>query len=228
MRMNNDENSQGADTTSATTSSGYKNWRSRETLMTVAEREVNEWIYFIRCGSLVKIGYTTNLRQRLVDLRSDMEWSGASLELLLKFPGDKTMEKELHRHYKKYRVSLRSWREWFHLKGELKDFLLANDCQFSIQSDRIERIKMPGFIEKPVSRIEPSATHFWCPSMPPSAVLRLLMEKSCSTQEQISKVMGCNRSNVSHVMRGAQQLTAEQIDRLARHFDVPHSMFFGS
>jgi hypothetical protein len=50
-------------------------------------------IYFVRLGNLIKIGYTTNLQQRLGDLRRDHH---REPEVLATMPGTMGTEKALH------------------------------------------------------------------------------------------------------------------------------------
>lgn len=182
-----------------------------------------EQVYFVRCANLVKIGYTGNLRQRIKDLKKDVAWCGGSLELLLHFPGDRTMEKSLHEFYRKYRVPLQLWEEWFYIKGALKQFLIERGCSVNARG-RLQRQQSTGFVNR---TYEPSATHFWIPKEPSRVVLKMLMDKEQMSQPEIGEIIKCSQSNVSHILTGRQSLTADQIDKLSRFFDVPHSMFFG-
>ncbi|MGE6893809.1 GIY-YIG nuclease family protein [Priestia flexa] len=75
-------------------------------------------IYFVRalCGEqegLVKIGYTTNLKTRLLSLKGE---SGAEVELLHHIPTTDclNMEKTLHNIFKSKRIT----GEWFDLSDE--------------------------------------------------------------------------------------------------------------
>lgn len=70
------------------------------------DREANEpgrtsVVYFVRLGNRIKIGWSTNLAQRLSNLQPE--------EVLAVIPGDTTLERELHRRFAKHRVV----GEWF-------------------------------------------------------------------------------------------------------------------
>ncbi|WP_394436266.1 GIY-YIG nuclease family protein [Streptomyces sp. SGAir0957] len=67
-------------------------------------------VYYIRRGEYVKIGTTTNLRNRMRDLMPD--------EVLAIEPGSYELEATLHAEFGKIRVSLSM--EYFHLTDELK------------------------------------------------------------------------------------------------------------
>lgn len=73
-------------------------------------------VYFIRNGARVKIGYTTNLRNRVVafGLRAD------SVSLLL--VGDKRLEQALHRYFAHQRVANT---EWFRYTPEIDAYITS-------------------------------------------------------------------------------------------------------
>lgn len=68
---------------------------------------------------------------------------------------------------------------------------------------------------------------YWTPNEPQTAVLAKLIRSRQMTSKDVAELLGCHQSNVSHVLNGKQKLTADQIDVLAKFFDVPHGMFFG-
>lgn len=71
-------------------------------------------VYFLRNSERVKIGYTTNLFERITALslrRSDV---------LLLVDGGRRMETDMHRRFHGYRIA---GTEWFALKGELRTFI---------------------------------------------------------------------------------------------------------
>ncbi len=71
-------------------------------------------VYFIRNGDRIKIGYTTNLRNRLdaLCLRPDA--------VLLLLEGGKLLEGSLHRHFAQHRVPNT---EWFRYVEEIKTYI---------------------------------------------------------------------------------------------------------
>ncbi|MGW9031477.1 GIY-YIG nuclease family protein [Streptomyces sp. NPDC055722] len=73
-------------------------------------------VYFIRNGERVKIGYTSNLRNRLwsFGLRVD------AVALLL--TGDKRLERALHRYFALHRIANT---EWFHCVPEVDSYIAS-------------------------------------------------------------------------------------------------------
>jgi hypothetical protein len=68
-------------------------------------------VYFISFGSLIKIGFSTNIQQRLRVLPHD--------ELLAKIPGTMRDEKVLHRQF----AHLRQQGEWFRKEPDLLAYI---------------------------------------------------------------------------------------------------------
>lgn len=75
----------------------------------VARRQRNDaarvsggWIYYLRLGDRIKIGHTTNLRQRLAAYPPDSQ-------LLAVEPGSRQDEAALHQLYQSYCVGGREW-----------------------------------------------------------------------------------------------------------------------
>lgn len=76
-------------------------------------------VYYVRRGKYVKIGTTTNMRQRMRDLMPD--------EVLAVEPGGYDLERRLHNHFARIRFSRD--REYFKLTDELQqhiDAVVAN------------------------------------------------------------------------------------------------------
>ncbi|MFF9240089.1 GIY-YIG nuclease family protein [Streptomyces sp. NPDC014801] len=65
-----------------------------------AEREC--WVYYVRCGRLIKIGMTTNLANRFGSIRPN--------EVLAIEPGGAELERALHKQF----AALRAGGEYFH------------------------------------------------------------------------------------------------------------------
>jgi len=79
---------------------------------TRAERRAETGVvYFMRFGDRIKIGFTGNLQQRLVDVPHD--------ELLLTMPGTMADEKRCHAAF----AHLRETGEWFRAEPDLLDFI---------------------------------------------------------------------------------------------------------
>ena len=74
-------------------------------------------VYFARCGDLIKIGFSTNLKQRLRDIGAD--------ELLLSFEGTREKEKNMHAAFGP------SWShgEYFHPTPALLDYIAGKTAK---------------------------------------------------------------------------------------------------
>ena len=86
-------------------------------------------VYFIRIGQFIKIGYTTNLEQRI------KSFHGASAELidvLLTIPGDRDLEFRLHGLFQRHRIRNEFFRN-VRLLGEFIDVAKCNDVAFAIE-----------------------------------------------------------------------------------------------
>jgi len=73
-------------------------------------------IYVVCGGSFVKIGYSTNVAERLASLQTA---SPTKLELLATFPGSPRDERQLHERF----AGLHSTGEWFRKTPELLAFI---------------------------------------------------------------------------------------------------------
>lgn len=71
------------------------------------------WLYFVRVDDLIKIGYTTNLYQRL-------RHYPPNAVVLATQPGTMKMEKALHGQF---RFALAKGREWFHVRPEIVEHI---------------------------------------------------------------------------------------------------------
>lgn len=68
-------------------------------------------VYFLLVGDRVKIGTSTNLRNRVSAMSMSMK------DVVLIIPGGADVERELHRKYAKHRIHPQ--REWFNVRGGL-------------------------------------------------------------------------------------------------------------
>lgn len=78
------------------------------------------WVYYVRQGDLIKIGYTDNIKQR-------MRAYAPTGELLAVHPGTLETEKDMHR---KFAVALDQGREWFRQRPELMAHIAETVNQF--------------------------------------------------------------------------------------------------
>lgn len=85
----------------------------------------NSKVYFIRCGSQVKIGRSGNPQRRLGEIRSGRGvviahgLRPSESQLIYESPGHADEEAELHRRFKAYRTD----GEWFRIEGELEEYI---------------------------------------------------------------------------------------------------------
>lgn len=74
------------------------------------------YVYFLRAGNVVKIGFTTNLRQRWAALRI----ANPETTFICHFvKGTQRTEREFHKRFSEYRVR----GEWFDIRGRLAKYL---------------------------------------------------------------------------------------------------------
>lgn len=78
------------------------------------------WVYYVRQGDLIKIGFTDNLKQR-------MRAYAPTGELLACHPGTLETEKAMHQ---KFSVALDSGREWFRQRPELMAHIASTVATF--------------------------------------------------------------------------------------------------
>lgn len=74
------------------------------------------WVYFIRGGDVVKIGFAKEVGDRLPKLQTG---SPVRLTFLLGIEAKQESEGEFHRRFAAYRTQ----GEWFRMEGALSDFL---------------------------------------------------------------------------------------------------------
>jgi hypothetical protein len=78
------------------------------------------WVYYIRMGELIKIGYSIDVAQR-------MRAYPPTAELLAAHPGTELLEKQIHQ---KFKVHLARGREWFHPHGDVMAHVDSVVAQF--------------------------------------------------------------------------------------------------
>jgi Meiotically up-regulated gene 113 len=87
-------------------------------------------VYFITAmaSGTVKVGYSTNVRKRLIDLQTS-----ASVQLRMEFScvGDRELERALHAFLKPYRVS----GEWFKYGPHIHDLIDEISDFLSVKAD---------------------------------------------------------------------------------------------
>jgi hypothetical protein len=76
-------------------------------------------VYFVRGvrSGLIKIGFTTNLKNRLSGLRT----GAGEIELLATIPGDRLIERAMHHRFS----ALRQFGEWFSPEVEIMEYISA-------------------------------------------------------------------------------------------------------
>lgn len=99
-----------------------KDWIAADAAEIIAEKDAQGWItpngnvYFVRRAGEVKIGFTTDIDQRLQKFRSA---SADDFSVLLMIPGTPALEQYFHRKFCQQRIV----REWFHLAGPIEEFI---------------------------------------------------------------------------------------------------------
>lgn len=73
-------------------------------------------VYFIKCGDFIKIGESSSLKLRLVQLQAMTPFD---LELIAYAIGGRALERSLHQRFAKYRHRF----EWFRYEGELATWI---------------------------------------------------------------------------------------------------------
>jgi len=76
----------------------------------------NEWVYFLRAGPFLKIGYATDIGKRIRELQTGCPYP---ISLVASIQGDRTAEGCLHRQFKSLRVN----GEWFRFSGALVEYV---------------------------------------------------------------------------------------------------------
>ena len=76
----------------------------------------NSYVYFMRVGNRVKIGFTNNVVQRRNALQS---YCNGTLKGLYFYKGGTVEEKRLHEKFKKYKLG----EEWFLYNQDIQDFI---------------------------------------------------------------------------------------------------------
>jgi hypothetical protein len=76
-------------------------------------------IYFVRSGNFLKIGWTSNLEQRM----ESFETCNPDVELLAAIGGTLKEESDLHQKFDSLRYKAN--REWFRYEGALKEFVAS-------------------------------------------------------------------------------------------------------
>lgn len=93
------------------------------------ERATREgWVYYIRIGDLIKIGYASNVWER-------MRAYPPTAELLAAHPGTLTLERSMHR---KFGHLLDQGREWFKMEADLVEHIGIVLKQFPRQPEAYE------------------------------------------------------------------------------------------
>ena len=79
-------------------------------------KEAKTWVYFIRDGDKVKIGYSGDPRRRMNNIKTH-----SPLELLAVIPGGTEREAKLHKRFSAHRIP--GAKEWFHFVPEIEQYI---------------------------------------------------------------------------------------------------------
>lgn len=103
----------------------YQAAMNSEPFMRARSRRTWGYVYAIRVigFDLVKIGYSTDPKQRLAQLEAGAQMAGG-LDMILSFPAKPAVERALHEKF----GSSRLFGEWFRLSGDVAQWLEENSC----------------------------------------------------------------------------------------------------
>jgi hypothetical protein len=101
-------------------------------------RPTGKYVYFLRCGDAVKIGYTTNPSGRLESLKTGLP---TPIDAFVLVAGTEADERALHREFHQQRVH----GEWFRANGALLNVI----CQ--VAAHGITR--SPHLVKKPLTLV---------------------------------------------------------------------------
>jgi Meiotically Up-regulated Gene 113 (MUG113) protein len=94
------------------------------------EAFAGEWVYFMYCAGMVKIGYSRSLARRIVKMRTDMPHP---FELIHADEGGPKTERMLHREFAELRVR----GEWFKADKKIFDHIRRRRIVRGIGIDRV-------------------------------------------------------------------------------------------
>jgi hypothetical protein len=99
-----------------------RDWLAADAAEILQERAAQDWVepsghvYFVKRGEEVKIGFTTDITNRLSNLNSG---SSVDLTVLLMVPGTPALERYFHSKFAADRIG----REWFRLADPVQEFI---------------------------------------------------------------------------------------------------------
>lgn len=107
------------------------------------------WVYYIRMGDVIKIGYATDVTKR-------MRAYPPSAELLAAHPGTQAVEREMH---KRFKADLARGREWFRESAELAEHIAQVIEKFGDQSGLSYQYTKPKTQEERVAAMFATRQH---------------------------------------------------------------------
>ncbi|UAJ79965.1 GIY-YIG nuclease family protein [Leifsonia sp. ZF2019] len=123
---------------------GDTGWREEPT----PKREPG-WVYYIRMGDLIKIGYATDVAKRMRNYPP-------SAQLLAAHPGTIELEREMH---KRFSPDLARGREWFTESSDLSAHIAQVVAQFGDQSGQSYQYTRPKTQEEKVADMFKTRQH---------------------------------------------------------------------
>jgi hypothetical protein len=91
---------------------------ARVTQADVAREQPQSVVYFVEIGKHIKIGFTTNLKQRLKSFRT----SSPDVDLLLAIPGNRDLERTLHEKLSDCRIERELFRQEYRVTEFITNF----------------------------------------------------------------------------------------------------------
>jgi len=158
------------------------------------------FVYFIRCGDYVKIGFSKNPSCRLGQFNTSSPYK---CELISSYPGTDSNERTLHGALDKYRIK----GEWF----------LAHDYIIDIANNYVER--MPYIILPETKTKNIDRTHGFC------ADVRAARARAGWTQADLAAHCGLTRDGVKVIEAGRGHPRQRSIDAIKAAFEA-HGIVF--
>lgn len=153
------------------------------------------FVYFLRCGDFVKIGFSAQPKRRLRHLQTATPFD---FELLGMHPGLRWQEQQLHKIF----ASLRHRHEWFRVDQTILD--IAATGLPSMDADRAQPAP---------SGLRPATRHR------AARILASYLDQTGVTQEQFAERFGVNKSTVTYWVQ--RHLPAERAMEIERATGIP-------
>jgi len=149
------------------------------------------FIYAIRAGELVKLGWSSNPALRLVKIQAD---NPATCDLLGVLAGTEDDEAALHERFAEFRVR----GEWFALVGPVAEFVVRMPLPPRKEPAPLEPTPAPKFLLQ-----SPNPSQRW--------FVREWMRFRGVTQESLGSCLGISKGRMSELVSGKERFNADHL-----------------